>query len=211
MSEIILPNTFKILSFDPGLTCTGWTLCEYTVATGNIKVLKMGSIYAVKLASVVAQRNLVNQYGKRLVTLQILKPQIHKLVKSCKPDFIVAEDAFCHPKRITAYEALLQWHTVVGELMYTEFNMPVYRLAPRHIKRVLTGDGTSGKVNIQKAILTNPRIDFKSNLSLSNINEHEADSVAIGYAFVRTILPGIIGSECFDKFGITLVKKNKKK
>lgn len=208
-SSVNIPETFRILSFDPGLTCTGWCLSEYNVITGKLKVLKFGSIHAIKLASVAAQRDLVNKYGKRLITLQILDQHIRKIISVNKPDYVTSEDAFCNPRRITAFVALSQWLANTQGLLYKEFKLPLYKLAPKHIKRVLTGDGTSGKINIQKTVLAHDKIDFKSNLPTTSMNEHEADAIGINYTFVQTMLPGLLGSECFDKFGIVKTRKKK--
>lgn len=189
----VLPEKFVILCLDPGFTTTGWSILEYIVSTSEFHVIKYGSINVTKMTSVIAQRDSVITYGKRVIALTILKKHVRKILTSFKPDYVVAEDAFYQFGRLSAYEALVQWISNIECLLHDEFSLRLFKLSAKFIKKCMADSGAANKTNIQKAVLSNEKIVFKTITNM--MNEHEADSIAIGYTFGKIVLPGLLSSD----------------
>ena len=187
-----MPNKkIKILSFDPGLTKAGWSFSEYDTTSRIYTVIKFGTITPNTTAAKALNRDAVNIFGKRVIALRILREAVDLLVKQYKPDFIATEDAFYNPRTPNAYGSLLTWIVTVENFMYSEFKMPIYRIAPKLAKHNISGDGTSGKLSVQDAVVNHSNIKFRANLPVLDMCEHEADSIAIGWSFVYSILPNL--------------------
>lgn len=188
----------RILNFDPALSHAGWSVVDFDDTTGKLTVMKFGHICPNKIASRANMRPMVEQFGTRLISLVTLRASVEALIKEHNPDYIVVEDAFFNSKFPNACMALLQWITTVELLAYQQFNMPIYRIAARAAKHDINGMGDSSKDNVQKAVLNHENIMF-ANLEnkrdeLAAMDEHEADSIAIGYCFCVRILPGLIAN-----------------
>ena len=186
----------RILSFDPALSHAGWSVAEYDDTTGKLIVVKFGHINPNKIVSRVNMRPQVEQFGTRLISLVTLRNSVEALIKEHNPTYIVVEDAFFNSKFPNACMALLQWITTVELLAYHQFNMPIYRVAARAAKHDINGSGGSSKENVQKAVLNHENISFanadQKRDELAAMDEHEADSIAIGYCFSIRILPGLL-------------------
>ena len=126
------------------------------------------------------------------MALGIFEDELRTILEVLKPNYIVIEGAFFDPRKPNAYVALVQCYYVIQKLAYLVSHMPVYSIAPKEAKRALTSDGTSSKDNIQESVLSNNKIIFKQKKQALTITEHEADSIAIGFGFIRVILPGLI-------------------
>ena len=180
----------KVLCFDPGLTKTGWSCIEYNTGSGNCTVTKYGILQPNKCTGHVAMREECELYGKRVMALCELESQVKQLVEDLEPDFVAWEDIFYNPGRPTAFIALSQWLTTV-ELLLKRYRMPLYKVPTKIAKKEIYGKGDAGKVDVQTAILSNGRINFKTKPP-KELCEHEADSIAVGLAFINSTLQSIL-------------------
>lgn len=188
----ITGNIVRILSFDPGLTISGWAVMDYNRTTHELMVVKTGLMTPNKIVSRVNMRDEVEIYGKRLIALVTLRGMVSSLCEEVKPNFIVVEDNFFHDKYPTAYAALLHWTITVELLVKDKYDKPVFKIPPKLVKHYISGSGNATKVNVQQAILDQPKIKFKSQQLEGNLIEHISDAVAIGWAFVHEHLPVLV-------------------
>lgn len=185
-------NIIRILSFDPGLSISGWAILDFHRSTGELHVNKIGLLTPNKIVSRVNMKDEVEKYGKRLMALVTLRGMVSEVYEDCNPDFVVAEDNFFHDKYPTAYAALLHWTMTVDLLIKDKYCKPVYKIPPKLVKHYISGSGDAKKLNVQQAILDNTKIKFKNNQMSCNLIEHISDAIAIGWAFAHEHLPILV-------------------
>ena len=171
--------SYYILSFDPGLSFSGWSYSEVDDKVFCVK--EFGMLTPNKTVDHKSHREDVSVYGKRIITLSILRDMMRELMTKYNPDFVVSEDAFFNPRRPGAYEALLHWILTVSLLLRDEFKKPLYKIPPKLVKKFISGVGTSDKEGVQAAIFKHKDILFSSELKNFTLTEHEGDAIAIGY------------------------------
>lgn len=179
----------RILSIDPGLTISGWSILDYKKNTDTMHVVKTGLMTPNKIVSRVDMKDNVEKYGKRLMALLTLRELVSSIYETYLPDYVVVEGAFFHDKFPTAYAALLHWTTTVDLLIKDKYNKPVFKIPPKLAKHYISGAGDAKKITVQQAILDNPKIEFKSKQVLEDLIEHIADAIAIGWAFAHEYIP----------------------
>ena len=182
----------KILSFDPGLSTSGWNLSLYDPVEKIMHIEECGMLFPNSNVDSLSNRSTNIRFGGRVMTLNQLREDIRFLVNTYTPDFIVSEDAFYNPTRPTAYCALVQWITTVSMVLYDEFNKTLFKLAPKIAKQVISGFGGAEKLGVQYAVSHKEDIKFKSSIDVQNLTEHTCDSIGIGYTFIQEILPSIL-------------------
>lgn len=184
-------DTIRILSFDPGLTKAGWAIGDFKLQTGQLTINRFGELTPSKSTTHVNMQEQVQQFGKRIITLSILKEMITALYTEYQPDFVVAEDAFFNVKFPTAYAALLQWLTTIALYLYDNENT-LFKISPKSVKLCISGYGGAGKLNVQEAVLSNERITFKQKKQAKELTEHEGDAIAVNYTFAMELLPSLL-------------------
>lgn len=181
-------SSYTVLVFDPGLSNTGWAVLELKAGDNRALIVNTGLIQLTREVRRVSYRPLTDVYGIRVITLNMLEDELVKLFATYKPDFVVTEDVFFDPHRITASAALLQWITILERYALKQ-KLRVYRIAARTAKKTMTGVGDASKTSIQETVLANPNIRFRHRSALPDLSEHEADAIAIGWHFFENIFP----------------------
>lgn len=183
----------RILNFEPSLSATGWSVTDYNVSTGKVVVNRFGCIRPLPHMAKPVYREEVERFGKRLISLELLRISIIDLLKTFNPEYITVQEAEFDPRRPNAYASLLHWHCAVSLLCYQEFRMPIYRITGK--TAILCVSGYTGKMSIQEAIHSNDHISFKQKKQAELITEPESTSIAMGYFFVKEQLPGILAHQ----------------
>lgn len=183
------PKNIRILSFDPGLTMTGWAVLDFNLKTAVMTVFKLGLLTPNKIISRVNMKDEVDKYGKRLIALVTLRQLVTMLYDTYVPDYVVVEDSFFNSRFPTAYAALIHWTMTVDLLMRDKYSKPVFKIPPKLVKHYISGTGDANKYNVRQAILDNKKIKFKSKQLYNNLVEHTSDAIAIGWAFLQEYLP----------------------
>ena len=186
-------SVIKILAFDPAMGVTGWSVLTTDLFNPiDCTVTKFGSIKPAAVVSKVAFRDEVELYGRSTVSLGYLREQVALLIEEHKPDYIAVEDTYLDPHRPTAYASLLQWICAVKLICREKYKKPLFLISTKTAKHAVTGKGSSGKLAIQEAILTNPNIKFRQKVDATSteLTEHVADSIAVGAGFIFEVLPG---------------------
>jgi len=174
-----------ILSFDPGLSFSGWA---YTIAQdGVFSVQECGLLTPNKTVDHKEHRDEVELYGRRIITLALLRVMVRDLMNRFHPDIVVSEDAFFNPRRPGAYEALIQWILTVSFILRDEYQLPLYRIPPKLVKKYISGMGTADKEGVKKAVAEHKDIRLSPTIIIDNLMEHEGDAIAIGYTRWRML------------------------
>lgn len=175
-------NIIKILTIDPGLTNTGWCLLECDTVSGNIVVVRLGEFHPGPTAEKTSHREEVNKFSKRTISLKLLRESLQKIFMEFKPHYVAIEDIFFNPTRPMAHAALAMWHCVARLAALDTLGIPVEIIPTKIAKQAITGRGDNGKFSVQQSIITNKSITFKPGVE-EMMDEHTADSIAVGYAF----------------------------
>lgn len=174
----------RILSFDPGLSHTGYIFSEYNLDDDRLVILKMDEIHPGPVVDRAQYRDEVNKFDKRTVSLAYLREQITKLLMEFKPDMTCSEDIFINPRRPTAYGALCMWVATARMVCRDIAGKYLVTIPTKICKAELTKSGSSDKLTVQQCVAASNRIIFKDPTMLTQMTEHEADSIAVANAFV---------------------------
>jgi Holliday junction resolvasome RuvABC endonuclease subunit len=200
----MIKKNYRILSIDPALSSCGWSILDLVIeqykknTEPQIIVNRFGCIKSYQEAIKAANREKAEFYSKSLLSLSLLKKNISKLLDEFKPNFVTIEDAFFNPKRPSAYASLINCISTISLLCKEHYLLPVYRIPTRSAKQCIFGEGGANKNDIREAVLASKNITFKQKKNIDNLDEHEADSIAVGYFFILNILPGLLSNNYFE-------------
>lgn len=177
-----MSRVFRVLSFDPGVTCCGWAISEFDTATGVFKVIDFGQLKSSAKAKKIMNKDVDLQgYDQKIIALDYLQHEANELILKHIPLYVATEDAFSK-KFPLAYATLMLCIYAIGNVAFKN-RLPFYRIPPTVAKKASTGSGKSDKVSVQETILQHEKMDL-SNVKhlLETLSEHEADAIIIGYA-----------------------------
>jgi crossover junction endodeoxyribonuclease RuvC len=158
------------MGLDPGLVATGFAILE--AAPGAVTVVDSGVITTVSTQPLEARLNAIYR-------------AVHQLIEAQRPTFLVVEDLYAEYK--FPRTAILMGHARgVVYLAARQLSVAVTALAPSEVKRAVTGNGSAGKAQVQRAVQTL--------LGLSDLPRpsHVADALGLaltGLARVTGITP----------------------
>lgn len=155
----------RIIGVDPGLLRTGYAIIESGSIGGDGRLVEAGVIRLTPRTPI----------EDRLFELS---GNLSQILLEHRPGLLVCEQLYAHYKHPRT--AILMGHArgVILELAARN-SVGVVHIASTHVKRVLTGNGHAGKVQMQRAVATA--------LRLSRLPEpHDvADAIAIAVCGVR--------------------------
>lgn len=156
----------KVLGVDPGLRVTGYAVLECAEGTpdGRIGILEAGVIRTPGPESGIAVR------------VRKVHDALADLIRETSPDALVLERLYAHYKHPAT--AILMGHVRgVVCLLSATHDVPLYSIAPTHVKKAVTGRGHATKEQIQRMI--------QHRLGLTRMPEpfDVADALAIALAF----------------------------
>lgn len=178
-------QTYRILTLDPGLTHTGWALLQASLNNDTVVVLKIGEFHPGPTVEKKSYRDEVEKFDKRTISLAYLREQLTKLLLDLRPDEVCAEDIFINPHRPAAYGALAMHQCVTKMVCYDVVKKHLITIPTKIAKAALTKSGSSDKLTVQQCVASNTDIKFKNEDDLNHMTEHEADSIAVGYALAK--------------------------
>ena len=192
-------NLVTVLAFDPGIHHTGWSVLKLDRTTNTIVVGVYGTIEAVGLAKKENKQDF-KVYGN-VISFFLLEREITNLMNTYKPDYVVCENAFM-AKFPNAFVSLKLCINCIQRVLYG-FGKILHLVAPKEAKKAI-GNGTADKEAVQNSIqhLEDLKIKETKQRPLGKMVEHEADSIAIGYSFIRHTLPDILLTQDQTKVSI---------
>ena len=176
---------FRIMALDPGLTTTGWSILDRDSETGDLTVFKTGELHPSPTVDRKDYRDEVERFDKRTMSLTVLRSEVTKLIEMFSPDACTCEDAFINPKRPAAYGALCMIICTVKLLCRDVARKPLITIPTKIAKLEIAHSGSSGKLDVISAVSNNPHIKFRDEIEKTQMSEHVADSIAVGYAYNR--------------------------
>jgi crossover junction endodeoxyribonuclease RuvC len=131
-------RALKVIGVDPGVTATGFGVLE--VGPSGVTVVDAGVISTTTGQALEARLNALHQAVHRIIDIQ-------------KPSLLIVEDLYTEYK--FPRTAVLMGHARgVIYLAARQLGVPVVALAPSEVKRAVTGNGSAGKVQVQRAVQT---------------------------------------------------------
>lgn len=169
---------FNILSFDPG---NNLGVCIMSIDVKTFKII------SIETRTVVLDTYVPNDVPDRsLYKLNFLHGVVNSLLDGYKPVAVGMETAFLNvrfPKAVTTLSQI----TGVIDLAVLQYNpfIKMYKYAPKYIKAIASGKGTSDKDGMMLAANNNTEISSLINPNL--LTEHEVDAIMIGYTTLLEI------------------------
>ena len=131
-------RSLKVIGVDPGVTATGFGVLE--VRPGGVTVVDAGVISTTAGQALEARLNALHQ-------------AVHRIIEAQKPSLLIVEDLYTEYK--FPRTAVLMGHARgVIYLAARQLGVAVLALAPSEVKRAVTGNGSAGKVQVQRAVQT---------------------------------------------------------
>jgi len=123
---------------DPGITATGFGILE--ASPGHVKVVDAGVIGT--------------SVGHNLeARLHVIYQAVYRIVEVHAPGLLIVEDLYTEYK--FPRTAVLMGHARgVIYLAARQLGVPVLALSPAEVKRAVTGNGSAGKGQMQRAVQT---------------------------------------------------------
>ena len=187
-------SSLRILGIDPGINHTGWSVGSFDSVSDKLSVSMFDEIQAHNLAKKELKKDF-REYGS-LVSLTLYEREFEALLDHYDPDYVASEDAFYNPRTPNAYLSLKLCIHTIQRVLYRR-SKRLYLIAPTVAKQAVWGKGTANKLAIQESIQTLPDITIRSTKlrPIDEMEEHEADSIAIMYAFTKVVLPDLLMQE----------------
>lgn len=186
--------TYKILSFDPGMSTFGFCVSTYDECRFVIRTAKT---YNLDEAYKKCSPDKKGKYNINCIKSHILYRFVSDLLVKYRPNFIASEAAFYNPGRPSAYASLLRFIYTLDDIVYRGYGKNVYKMAPLIIKKVASSNvgGKATKEDMREAL--NNRISkgyIKSSFDIGILDEHAIDASLVGYAFAKLWIPIITAS-----------------
>jgi crossover junction endodeoxyribonuclease RuvC len=126
------------MGVDPGLIATGFGVLE--AGADGVAVTDAGVISTSATQSLEARLNAIHR-------------AVHRLIESYSPGLLVVEDLYTEYK--FPRTAILMGHARgVVYLAARQLGVSVLALSPSEVKRAMTGNGSAGKAQVQRAVQT---------------------------------------------------------
>lgn len=181
----------SIMAIDPGLNALGASLGYYYPKKEKL-VIQDHTVIKSNTQAKKEKSSEVKAYGN-LISLFTCEEAIEDLLLKWCPEFVVSEDAFYNPRMPNAFLSLKLCINAIQRVLYTHEKV-LYRIPPSNIKQAIFGHGLANKAAVQAGIVNHEDIAFKETKKkqINKLVEHEADSIAVCYAFVKLYLPDIL-------------------
>lgn len=180
-----------ILGIDPGIHNCGIAFSKYDPKTGILAVVDYFTIHAAELAKK-EDKQTSREYGT-VFSLILLERTMREIFDKYQPDYIASEDAFYSPRTPNAFVSLKLCINSIQRVLFCDYKKPLFKIPPKLAKAAVS-QGTANKVAVQTSIRNLPDLKLKDTKSkpLDEMVEHEADAIAIAYAFRKIILPDLL-------------------
>lgn len=180
-----------ILGIDPGIHNCGISFNKYDPKTGIMSVADYFTIHAASSAKKEDKRT-SEEYGT-VFSLICLEKIMREILDKYKPDYVASEDAFYSPRTPNAFVSLKLCINSIQRVLFEDYRKQLFKIPPKLAKAAVS-QGTANKVAVQTSIRNLPDLKLKDTKSkpLDDMIEHEADAIAIAYAFRKLILPDIL-------------------
>jgi crossover junction endodeoxyribonuclease RuvC len=126
------------MGIDPGLMATGFGVLE--AGAGGVAVADAGVISTSPVQALEARLNAL--YGA-----------VHRIIETQRPSLLIVEDLYTE-YRFPRTAVLMGHARGVIYLAARQLGVTVMALAPSEVKRAVTGHGSAGKVQVQRAVQT---------------------------------------------------------
>lgn len=182
-------ENIRIVSIDPGaeagISCHDIDVDNKTMITRDI--------YFVDLNRIVKHQytDIVEEQGEPLARVIAFGDILTKYLNSWNPDFVIAEAAYCNPRRVNAYKNLVEYLLSASmAVMNYDSEMVLERIDPSSVKKVVGITKISrDKPAVERHIKLLKDLDL-SEIDISTFNQHTVDSIAIGYYLFKELLKG---------------------
>lgn len=180
----MIKNTIKLLGIDPGINNTGYSVGIFDPKTDVLVIKDYGVICANALTR--KERKADYETYRNVASLSVYADEIEKLLVQHKPDYVACESSFYNPRMPNAYLSLSLCIHTIKTVLYEKHRKLLNMIAPSEAK-LAVATGLADKTVVQEAIHNRKDLIIKHTKAkpMEKMVEHEADSIAIMYAFAK--------------------------
>lgn len=172
-------NIATIVGIDPGTTKLGFAQLHYNVDNYDIVGCEAETLLGEKLPG---SDWLESLYGARFRRIEAYREVLKYRFDLASPVIIASESPFINVKRPAAYGALTEIVYAI-KLAVVAHNSwrPLHLLPPSMVKNAVGAKGNADKDAMQVALSKLPAIASTCMSSISALDEHSIDALAVAY------------------------------
>ena len=171
-----------LLSIDPGIGNFGLSVIDHSC---DFKVIDTVNVRLVKKLSE-ENKILEKKYSLRTVRVLNILKTVNEYIDTYKPTMVTIEAPFYHSLTPMAYSALLEVIFAIKYNILIPKDLPFKLIEPLLIKKLFTSNSLASKDLIKQFLITKiADKDIFMEKDIELLSEHEIDSIAIGYVFVK--------------------------
>lgn len=190
------PNTFTLLSIDPGSGNLGTAIHRVDVQSKTIHTMVTKTYNAHRNRYFNSHYDYVEERFDAIhARIKAHQDVLERLIKYHGVDVIVCESAWAG-KNISAFNALVQCIVMLQHMLENYPQIRFTLITPNEAKYAIgmtkiKGQGKEGVIKALRALLkqtpTSP-LTLDNEIDLEALDEHEVDAIAIGYGFFKQCL-----------------------
>ena len=177
-------KSLTIISIDPGTIISGYSVLRYK--NNKVYVIEVGELKRNIVVKEYLKENKIEYINYNITIYLAYEFAFKKLFdKYNKLDAVIIEGSF-NKRFLLAYLALSTLKMFIAKAVYDSKELDIIELAPRYIKKHITGKGDADK-NDMKISLKKYKSLIKKGLKIKELSEHEIDSICIGITYLENI------------------------
>jgi Holliday junction resolvasome RuvABC endonuclease subunit len=180
------PTYATIVGIDPGTEALGFSEIDFDIRTFKLLRWEPKTYFGSKLLK--SSEWLGKVHGDRYRRLNALQRHLTKLFDQIEPYVIASEAPYINMKRPQAFGALTEAvyeirHAVRLHSAWKE----LYVIDPSSVKNAVGAKGNADKDTVKACIINTLELASVCTRPISELDEHEIDSGAVGYAAFKNL------------------------
>jgi Holliday junction resolvasome RuvABC endonuclease subunit len=182
-------STVTFIAIDPGTTNVGISIWGIDSDTLGIQSIQAFTFNAAKMT--VRDIETEELHGLRFSKLLVIRRELLRLFKYVSPLSIACESPFYFFKRPGAFAPLVETlFTIKLALFEYDYNVPFITYDPSSIKNSIKASGAASKETMKNTMMDMTDLPI-SKETLSNLDEHSIDAIAVGYCHYYRYILGV--------------------
>lgn len=179
------PTVYRILGIDPGTNTLGIAIVDLDLTTRIPSITMATTLNAGK--EVTSYPQMIDVHGERRAKLYSHHLNLRYILQQYKPNAVISESPYMG-RFAAAFEALVECLFMIRDtILEYDPSMPLETIDPPNAKKAVGASGRGGdKDAVRKAVLALPGLMNNTGSSLSLLDEHAIDAIAVACYKLQT-------------------------
>ena len=183
MKEKNKNKSIRIIAIDPGTNLAGYSVIEQ-VKNKKLKIIEVGELKRRDVYKAYLRKNKIKYIDEKINIFLAYEMAFKNIFdKYDKIDAIIIEGAF-NKRFLLSFLALSTLKLFIEKAAYESKKLSLIELAPKYVKKYITGTGNADKDDMKKSLLKYKTL-IKKGLKIKELSEHEIDAICIGITYIE--------------------------